>query len=281
MIEEKRINNDVLWTLKLCHSRVAISLQGSIDLQVMVLEESAETALRVRCSDEALKFTEKALAICVKLRHPRTVTILISLCSLYKKLAMNNKAMLILHEYVRSASNESPTHDVLYQIALCHLRNDDPEVALKYFNDACNATDDEDYPKSLEHLRKSRQLKAHCNVHEQDEHMQFKDRLEEALIEWFCGESIRSLETIQEIANKYFDVSVSMALDDSCLYEVLECESFVGVSSLHAQMMHGDFESATRTMNAIYGDDKRGIICAIDQAIILWHNCKIEVWLSS
>lgn len=34
LIEEKRLNGDALWALRLCHNRVAVSSQGSIDLQV-------------------------------------------------------------------------------------------------------------------------------------------------------------------------------------------------------------------------------------------------------
>lgn len=58
------------------------------------------------------------------------------------------------------------------------------------------------YDESLKHLRRSQELRACSDVDDDGELLQLNDHLEEALIEWFCGDSVHSVETIQEIANR-------------------------------------------------------------------------------
>uniref|UniRef100_A0A915BKD3 Tetratricopeptide repeat protein 29 n=2 Tax=Parascaris TaxID=6254 RepID=A0A915BKD3_PARUN len=294
LIEEKRLNGDALWALRLCRNRVTVSSQGSMDLQITVLQESAQTALQLHCNDEAVRFTERALTLCVNSRHHRTVTLLLNLCSLYRMLGMNNKAIVVLHEFIKSNAPESSTHEVLYEIALCYLREGNPASALTYFEEASRAAEHKgvlgrceygicccyfclkNYDESLKHLRRSQELRACSDVNDSGELLQLNDHLEEALIEWFCGDSVHSVETIQEITKKCCDVRVGMALDGTCLYELLDCESLSGVAALHGYMIRGDFTSARRILDTTFNHNRLRIACVLDEAIILWHEHKVE-----
>uniref|UniRef100_A0A0M3IYM2 TPR_REGION domain-containing protein n=1 Tax=Anisakis simplex TaxID=6269 RepID=A0A0M3IYM2_ANISI len=168
---------------------------------------------------------------------------------------------------------------------------------LEYFEKAHEATDNKDLKsqceyaiccchfymknpaKSLEHLHKSLQLKISFidNEDEGNEQLTRNDRLDKALLEWFCGESIDSLETMQVIADECCDERVAMALDETCLYEVLECGKFVGVPLLHAKMMHGDFDRAKNIIDEMYKNrSDRNIASIIDEAIVLWNRNEIQ-----
>lgn len=70
---------------------------------------------------------------------------------------------------------------------------------------------------------------------------------------------------------------MGMALDDTCLYELLDCESLNGVAALHGYMIRGDFTSARRILDTTFKHNRRHIAYVLDEAIILWHEHNVEV----
>ncbi|TKR64432.1 hypothetical protein L596_024962 [Steinernema carpocapsae] len=106
LISEKSIAGDIIWTLKLCEMRVDIAKKSkSVQLQVNVLYEAADTVILIGCHDKATHYLSEAVALGLEHQLDNATIILLKLADLYERLGQYENGVKILENFVENVDN--------------------------------------------------------------------------------------------------------------------------------------------------------------------------------
>lgn len=287
LIEEKQLTKDADWAMRLCKSRVNLSRLGSIDLQVEVLEESAEVAASLSHPQDAYKFLEKAVVLCVTNKYGNILALLLKLKNKYVKCGMKKKAVMLLRKYLVVVADFGQRVTMLFELGKLELQEGLVSNAIAHIVEAREACQDKNlkalceyalacafyakkrYKDALYHMQNVNNLRSSQLASSND-----RLELELALIEWQCNASDQAIQAVQHIASKNNSLIIHKFLDESCLYDLLNHDKLSRIAAIHWTMTRGDFVTARHLFNLHRDIYHNSLEYAADLALLYWHDQK-------